>query len=65
MEKLSHVSVQNENFAEKTFVDLSGPIIMWVWSQNFAEKPFTDGSETTKTRMCPPLKVFRHTVYIL
>ena len=38
------VLVQNENFAEKTFADCSGPIIMWVWPQKFAEKTFADCS---------------------
>ena len=32
------VSVQNENFVEKTFADCSGPIIMWVWPQNLRRK---------------------------
>ena len=35
-----HILIQNENFAEKTFVDCSGPIFMRVQPQNFAEKTF-------------------------
>ena len=42
------VSVQNENFAEKYFVDCSSTVIIWVRPQNVAEKTFTDGSETAK-----------------
>ena len=31
------ISVQNENFTEKTFADCFVLIIMWVWLQNFAK----------------------------
>ena len=59
------VSVQNENFAEKTFVDCSDPIIiiMELWPQNFAEKTFTDGSETAKTPKVFSLECFPLYVY--
>ena len=52
------VLVQNENFAEKTFVDSSGPIIMQVRLQNFEEKTFTDGSETAKNATVFSLESF-------
>ena len=43
------VSIQNENFEEKIFVDYSGPANYYeVRPQTFAEKTFMDGSKTAK-----------------
>ena len=52
------ISVQNENFTEKTFADCFVLIIVWVWLQNFAEKTYTDGSETVKNVNVFSLKSF-------
>ena len=55
-----HISSQNENFAEKTFADCSGPIIMWVWPQKFAEKLSQMVLKPRKMKKLSPSKVFHY-----